>query len=255
MKKFIYILIFALALVSCAQRPAVPKKGNGYPVSVPSTNSRGYNSGRPPLPNQNPIKTKMGQELHDITGSRTLTPSEIFERLSSAVFKIHTSTGYQGFQGSGFFISSNGVAVSNYHVFQGTAIGYEDIILSDGSMYKVKEVYYKSQKNDFIIFKVGVEKKVNFIKISNATPKVGEKIYTIGSPRGLDNTFSSGEISQLRDNGKILQISAPIDHGSSGGVLLNTKGEAVGITSGGIDDSGANLNYAWNINLIKPYIP
>lgn len=38
-------------------------------------------------------------------------------------------------------------------------------------------------------------------------------------------------------------------------VLLNSKGEAVGITSGGIDDSGANLNYAWNIQLIKSYIP
>jgi serine protease Do len=184
-----------------------------------------------------------------------MTPSEIFEKLSSAVFKIHTSTGYQGFQGSGFFISSNGIAVSNYHVFQGTAVGYEDIILSDGSTYKVTEVYHKSQENDFIIFKVGVGRKVNYVKIANNTPKVGEKIYTIGSPRGLDNTFSSGEISQIRENGKILQISAPIDHGSSGGVLLNSKGEAVGITSGGIDDSGANLNYAWNIQLIKPYIP
>ena len=102
---------------------------------------------------------------------------------------------------------------------------------------------------------VGVSRKVNHIKIANNTPKVGEKIYTIGSPRGLDNTFSSGEISQIRENGKILQISAPIDHGSSGGVLLNSKGEAVGITSGGIDDSGANLNYAWNIQLIKSYIP
>lgn len=129
------------------------------------------------------------------------------------------------------------------------------IILSDGSSYKVTEVYHKSQDNDFIIFKVGVSRKVNYIKIANNTPKVGEKIYTIGSPRGLDNTFSSGEISQIRENGKILQISAPIDHGSSGGVLLNSKGEAVGITSGGIDDSGANLNYAWNIQLIKSYIP
>ena len=254
MKNLIYLLIFSSVLISCAQKPATPNR-NTHSVPVPSSNSRGYNKGRPPLPNQNPVRTEKKQELHAITDGRTLTPSEIFERFSSAVFKIHTSTGYQGFQGSGFFISSNGVAVSNYHVFQGTAIGYEDIILSDGSMYKVKKVYYKSLENDFIIFKVGIEKNVNFIKISNTTPKVGEKIYTIGSPRGLDNTFSSGEISQIRDNGRILQISAPIDHGSSGGVLLNAKGEAVGITSGGIDDSGANLNYAWNINLIKPYIP
>ena len=255
MNKIAGILLVLMLSVGCAQKPAVPQKDGGHPTS--GNNSYLNNSSRPPLPNQktsNSKSVRTTESISTVPGS-VLSPSEIFERLSSAVFKIHTSTGYQEFQGSGFFISSNGVAVSNYHVFQGTTIGYEDIILSDGSAYKVTEVYHKSHDNDFILFKVGVNKKVNYVKISNTTPKVGEKIYTIGSPRGLDNTFSSGEISQMRENGEILQISAPIDHGSSGGVLLNSQGEAVGITSGGIDDSGANLNYAWNIQLIKPYIP
>ena len=258
MKQILYILLILLLSVGCAQKPAAPKGNNNYPVSSPSSRPGSFsNNGRPPLPHQQKellrqIKLQMSVILQMVEFCLQV---RIFEKLSSAVFKIHTSTGYQGFQGSGFFISSNGVAVSNYHVFQGTAVGYENIILSDGSTYKVTEVYHKSQDNDFIIFKVGVSRKVNYIKIANNTPKVGEKIYTIGSPRGLDNTFSSGEISQIRENGKILQISAPIDHGSSGGVLLNSKGEAVGITSGGIDDSGANLNYAWNIQLIKSYIP
>ena len=250
MKQILYILLILLLSVGCAQKPAAPKGNNNYPVSSPSSRPGSFsNNGRPPLPHQQKgtSQTNKTSDVGNTTNGRVLSPSEIFEKLSS--------TGYQGFQGSGFFISSNGVAVSNYHVFQGTAVGYENIILSDGSTYKVTEVYHKSQDNDFIIFKVGVSRKVNYIKIANNTPKVGEKIYTIGSPRGLDNTFSSGEISQIRENGKILQISAPIDHGSSGGVLLNSKGEAVGITSGGIDDSGANLNYAWNIQLIKSYIP
>ena len=258
MKQILYILLILLLSVGCAQKPAAPKGNNNYPVSSPSSRPGSFsNNGRPPLPHQQKgtSQTNKTSDVGNTTNGRVLSPSEIFEKLSSAVFKIHTSTGYQGFQGSGFFISSNGIAVSNYHVFQGTAVGYEDIILSDGSSYKVTEVYHKSQDNDFIILEVGVRRKVNYIKIANNTPKVGEKIYTIGSPRGLDNTFSSGEISQIRENGKILQISAPIDHGSSGGVLLNSKGEAVGITSGGIDDSGANLNYAWNIQLIKSYIP
>ena len=258
MQRILYILFVFIISAGCAQKPAVPNGNNIHSVSNHSLRPGSYpNNGRPPLPHQQKGSSQIGKtvKVSNSTNGKILSPSEIFEKLSSAVFKIHTSTGYQDFQGSGFFISSNGVAVSNYHVFQGTAVGYEDIILSDGSVYKVTEVYHKSEENDFIIFKVGVNRKVNYIKIANATPKVGEKIYTIGSPRGLDNTFSSGEISQIRDNSKILQISAPIDHGSSGGVLLNSKGEAVGITSGGIDDSGANLNYAWNILLIKPYIP
>lgn len=258
MKKILYILLFIMISVGCAQKPAVPNGNNNHPVSNPSSRLGSLsNNGRPPLPHQQkgPSQTSRIVEVRNTVDDRVLSPSEIFEKNSSAVFKIHTSTGHQGFQGSGFFISSNGVAVSNYHVFQGTAVGYEDIILSDGRTYKVTEVYHKSEENDFIIFKVGINRNVNYVKIADATPKIGEKIYTIGSPRGLDNTFSSGEISQIRENCKILQISAPIDHGSSGGVLLNSKGEAVGITSGGIDDSGANLNYARNIQLIKPYIP
>lgn len=243
--------------MGCAHKPATPKGNNNYPVSSPSTRPGLYsNNGRPPLPHQqNGPSKQAGQtiETGNTTSGRVLSPSEIFEKLSSAVFKIHTSTGYQGFQGSGFFISSEGVAVSNYHVFQGTTIGYEEIILSNGLRYKVKEVYYKSKEEDFILFKVDIS-GVNYIKISNASPRIGEKIYTIGSPQGYDNTFSSGEISQIRNNGKLIQISAPIDHGSSGGVLLNSKGEAIGITSSGVDTSIANLNFAINIDLIKPYI-
>lgn len=260
MKKIVRSLLCVVLCSACTHKPAPPNSNVGHPVVAQQrrSNDSYSNNGKPLLPNQktkpNPQVTQSVRPISNATSS-VLTPSEIFERFSSAVFKIHTSTGYQGYQGSGFFISSDGVAVSNYHVFQGTTVGCEDIILSDGSRYKVTEVYQKNQDNDFIIFKVGVKGNVNYVKISNTTPKVGEKIYTIGSPRGLDNTFSSGEISQIREKGQILQISAPIDHGSSGGVLLNSKGEAVGITSGGIDDSGANLNYAWNIQLIKPYIP
>ena len=49
----------------------------------------------------------------------------------------------------------------------------------------------------------------------------------------------------------MIQISVPIDHGSSGGALINEYGEVIGITSGGFDDSGANLNFAVNINVVK----
>ena len=259
MRSILIKISICLVLISCTHKPAPPHNTVENTTITQERSSNSYsNNGKPPLPSQKPKNnSQVNRPIRSVNNStaNVLSPSEIFERYSSAVFKIHTYTGDEGYQGSGFFISNNGVAVSNYHVFQGTTVGYEDIILSDGSTYKVTQVFHKSEEDDVIIFKVGVGGAVNHIKIASSTPKIGEKIYTIGSPRGLDNTFSSGEISQIRDNGNILQISAPIDHGSSGGVLLNSNGEAVGITSGGIDDSGANLNYARNINLIKPYIP
>lgn len=175
---------------------------------------------------------------------------EIFKRYNSAVFMIFTSDGYNSFQGSGFFISSSGIAVSNYHVFKGTSIGLESIKLSSGKELKVEEIIAKNNENDFIIFKVKGNSKFNYIPIASRASTVGEKVYAIGSPRGLENTFSSGEISQKRNN-NIIQISVPIDHGSSGGALINSYGEVIGITSGVRDDSGANLNFAIDIKVVR----
>lgn len=179
---------------------------------------------------------------------------EIFRKYNTAVFMVFTSDGYNGYQGSGFFINSDGLAVSNYHVFQGTSIGAEQIKLANSDeVYKVVEVIHSSEDEDFILFRVNVS-KTNFIPIAKFKPQVGEKVYAIGSPRGLENTFSSGEVSQWRDK-NLMQISALIDHGSSGGALINEFGAVVGITSGSFaDGSQANLNYAWSIDVIKSYI-
>jgi serine protease Do len=257
MRKLPYLLILLL-LVACTRRVPASKNRNSRGTNENITIVKPERGTFSPSENKTLDETKTIDVINipnDVVEAVTnnLSPEEIFERNTSAVFKIYTSNGFIGGQGSGFFISSDGVALSNYHVFEGTTIGYEEIILSNGQRYKVKEVYYKSKEEDFIIFKVDIS-GVNFIKISNTSPKVGERIYTIGSPQGYDNTFSSGEISQIRNNGKLIQISAPIDHGSSGGVLLNSKGEAIGITSSGVDTSIANLNFAINIDLIKPYI-
>jgi serine protease Do len=147
------------------------------------------------------------------------------------------------------------LAVSNYHVFQGTHIGAEVIRLSDGSQYKLDKVLYKDADEDIFIFTVTppAGRQFQYIPVSAKSPQVGDKAYAIGSPLGLENTFSSGEISQLRGSG-VIQINVPIDHGSSGGALINEYGEAIGITTAGMDESGANLNFAMSIDLVKPHI-
>ena len=160
---------------------------------------------------------------------------------------IFTKDATNEYQGSGFFISEDGLAISNYHVFKGTHIGAEIIELYNGKQYKVKEVLAYSERYDYILFRI--EGKFNYIPITQREYEVGEKVYSIGSPKGMENTFSSGEISQIRGNA-IIQISVPIDHGSSGGALINSYGEVIGITSGGDDGSGANLNYAMDIRII-----
>ena len=200
------------------------------------------------IPSLEQKKIKSKQAISKSIQSHILNCEVKDKKYNSAVFMIYTTDGLGVFQGSGFFISENGVAVSNYHVFKGTAVGSEVIKLSDGRQCKISEVIAKSESEDYILFRI----KGHFVHIpvSHRKNNVGEKVYTIGSPRGLENTFSSGEISQIRDDNYI-QISCPIDHGSSGGVLINAYGEAIGITTGGHDESGANLNFAKNIKVLN----
>lgn len=173
---------------------------------------------------------------------------QIFSKYNSAVFMIYTADNVSISQGSGFFVSSDGIGISNYHVFKGTFKGEEVIKLSNGNTYKVQEVLAYSEKYDYIVFKVQGS-GFNYIPVTKKGYEVGDEVYAIGSPRGFENTFSNGLVSQKRPD-YIIQISVPIDHGSSGGALINSYGEVIGITSGGNDESGANLNYARDIRAI-----
>ena len=245
----IYAILMSLCLLSCAH-----KSGHNRPQSA-------SHSGNTEMSNtQQSNVTRGSQRNLNVTVSNNrgdknkLEGSKIFAKYNTAVFMVFTSDGYKGYQGSGFFINSDGLAVSNYHVFQGTNIGAEQIKLANSDeAYKVAEVIHSDAEEDFILFRVDVS-NTNYIPLAKYKPQVGEKVYAIGSPRGLENTFSSGEVSQWRDK-NLMQISALIDHGSSGGALINEYGEVVGITSGSFaDGSQANLNYAWSIDAIKSYI-
>lgn len=239
---FIISLLFC-CLCSCAHKSGLKKNKpeSGHLLEYTETRGRGERNITVNIVNNRGDKNK-------------LEGSQIFAKYNRAVFMVFTSDGYNTYQGSGFFINQYGLAVSNYHVFKGTDIGQEAIKLSGSdNIYKVVEVIKSSEAEDFIVFRVDVS-NTDFIPVAKFKPNVGEKVYAIGSPRGLENTFSSGEVSQWRDK-NLMQISALIDHGSSGGALINEYGEVVGITSGSFaDGSQANLNYAWSIDAVKPYL-
>lgn len=234
-------LVVCMVLTSCAKRRANTSYSND-PRSLETR--RASSECRTVVP-----KIKSQKRL-----TEKLDGSEIFSKYNTAVFMIFTSNGEQGFQGSGFFINDHGLAVSNYHVFQNTYMGQEQIKLQGSNVaYKVKRVLAKSEGNDYIVFEVDCDNN-NYLNIADEKPSVGEKVFAIGSPYGLENTFSSGEISQWRSD-YVIQTDVRIDHGSSGGPLINEYGQVVGITSGTFkEQSQANLNYAWSIDVIKNVI-
>lgn len=234
---WLLIAISLAAMTSCAH-----KSGHNRPERSCYENRDSHHR-----PESTPVVKKSAN--HNV-----LDGSEIFKLYNKAVFMVYTTDGTNIYQGSGFFIGEDGLAVSNYHVFKGTGIGAEAIKMSnDDTAYNVVETYKKSEDEDFIIFRVDYDNRT-YIPIASKRPEIGQRVFAIGSPLGLENTFSSGEVSQWRGN-NLMQISALIDHGSSGGALINEYGEAVGITSGTFaDGSQANLNYAWSIDVVKPYI-
>ena len=185
--------------------------------------------------------------------TKELSGKNIFKKYASAVFMIYSSDGSSMGQGSGFVINSSGLAISNFHNFDGmNAWGIKMYGKDKLYLIKASDIIAYDRNRDYIIFKIPAKILVDFgktafdyIPVSKNPVEVGDKVFAIGSPRGLENTFSSGEVSQIREKSKYrIQINVPIDHGSSGGALINNHGEAVGITSAGRDDSGANLNFA-----------
>jgi serine protease Do len=179
--------------------------------------------------------------------SSSLSLPELFKKNKSAVFMVFTSSTENNYQGSGFFISEEGIGISNYHVFEGTIRGLEKLKLESGEILKIDSVLAISKLDDYIVFKVDSFKSRNYINIATELPEIGEQVFAIGNPKGLEHSLSTGIVSSYRgENNMYIQTTTEITNGSSGGPLLNMKGEVIGITTSGLGE--ANLNFAINIH-------
>lgn len=183
----------------------------------------------------------------NVVNGKVLTSIEIGE-LSDAIVLIKV-VGYNGSisTGSGFYVSNDGNLVTNLHVISGAKS--IEIIENNGSSYTgdIKVIGYDEEK-DIAILDINKSVSMHLELGDSNSVKLGEEIYTIGSPFGLQNTLSTGIISGKRND--FLQISAPISSGSSGGALINKYGKVIGITSAGYVE-GENLGFAIPINTYK----
>ena len=145
--------------------------------------------------------------------------------------------------GSGFFISSDGVIVTNFHVIDmASSISVE---IGSGANYTVRQVIDFSNIYDLAILKIDVTDHP-YLEIAEDPVRKGEQVYAMGSALGtLTGTFTSGIVSSTsRTYGQIecIQIDAAINPGNSGGPLVNTYGEVVGINVAKyVDGEGLNL--------------
>ena len=173
------------------------------------------------------------------------TAPQIAEKaLAATVYlEMQDSNGVPLGFGSGFFVRDNLIA-TNYHVIEGAARGTAKLV-GQFSTYTIEGVTATDQTNDLALLKVTVS-GINPLPLGNSSDvKIGETVYVAGNPRGLEGTFSNGIISSRRDRyaKERLQMTAPISPGSSGGPVLNSKGEVIGISFMTLV-GGQNLNFA-----------
>ena len=146
--------------------------------------------------------------------------------------------------GSGFFAFDSKTIVTNYHVIENA---YKiEVIDDDDNVVEVSLIYNFNKDKDIAILQINEEGIYTPLKIAATSQmKKGESVVAIGSPLGLKNTISKGTISNFveQDGIDMIQFTAAISHGSSGGALFNDSGEVIGITSGSYVD-GQNLNLA-----------
>jgi serine protease Do len=153
-------------------------------------------------------------------------------------------------QGSGFFISADGYAVTNFHVVDHAKT--VQIQTDDGKTYTAK-VVGTDQKTDLALIKVAADKSFPFVTFADKAPRVGDWVIAVGNPFGLAGTATAGIVSARgRDIGSgpyddFIQIDAPINKGNSGGPAFNTEGKVIAVNTAIYSPSGGSVGIGFGI--------
>lgn len=176
-----------------------------------------------------------------------LTPDQIAERALGSVVLIKTANGL----GTGFVVARDGRIATNLHVIGEARKAV--VVLADGREFDKIEVLNHDVDHDLLLLRVAARDLAPLPLGDSAKVRVGERVVAIGHPLGLGNTVSDGLVSAVRKISPkltVLQVSAPISPGSSGGPLLNDAGEVIGISTL-IVAQGQNLNFGMPVNQLK----
>ncbi len=153
-------------------------------------------------------------------------------------------------EGSGFFISADGYAVTNNHVVDHAKT--VQVTTDDGAVYKAKVVGTDS-KTDLALIKVDTDKSFPYVKFAENDPRVGDWVVAVGNPFGLGGTVTAGIVSARgRDIGSgpyddYIQIDAPINKGNSGGPAFNMDGNVIGVNTAIYSPSGGSVGIGFDI--------
>jgi tetratricopeptide (TPR) repeat protein len=182
---------------------------------------------------------------------RTTNLGALIKQARPAVVTIivYDRRGHELGFGSGFFVSSSGEILTNHHVIEGATSA--KVRTLDGRLVPVQVILADDAKSDLARLLVLNEEDTPYLPVATERPQVGDHVMVMGSPMGLDETVTEGIVSAVPEQRAgqsdlepaTLQITAAISEGSSGGPVLNERGEVVGVATAFMRE-GENLNFA-----------
>ncbi len=228
----------------------VPNSPPVTPVSSGSSAPEVVPSSRPPAPAQAPGGSPAAER----------SVRELVTRVGEAVVQVRTPSGL----GSGFFINAEGDLITNFHVIEGeTQISVEVYHQRSGQLerrtYKQVRIVAMNKFRDLALLRVedpGAPPFV-FVPVGDSDAlAVGERVFAVGSPLGLERTVTEGIIStktRVMQGDLYLQTTAQINPGNSGGPLFNLRGEVVGVTNMKIN-FGEGLGFAIPARAVQDFL-
>ena len=181
-----------------------------------------------------------------------MSPREIIDSSSPAIVRIEAG---ESKVGTGFILDSNGLIATNLHVIEGES-KVRVKLYKDPTDYPATIVAAVDKGHDLALIRITPKKPLAKLRLGNSDAmSAGDRVYAIGNPLGVfDYSITDGLISQVRPLSPdltILQISAAISQGSSGGPLFNQFGEVIGVTTA-IITQGQAINLAVPANYLRP---
>lgn len=190
-------------------------------------------------------------------GTKEKSAVDIYEKVNQAIVAVDSQLTDGISCGTGCIIDKNGVILTSAHVLEE---GNDIIVtMSNGEDYKAVLLRKFGENKDIALLKINVPYNLKTVKLGDSAKiHVGEKVLALGNPFGFKGTLTQGIISRIDYAKNRIQTDAAINPGSSGGPLLNTNGEIIGINQAIYNPdnniSNIGIGFAIPVNLIKEYL-
>lgn len=181
----------------------------------------------------------------------------VYEKINPAIVSIDANLNDGFSAGTGCVVRSDGVILTGSHVIEGAKD--IDVTTSDGKVYKASILAKMGKNKDLALLKIDAKKNLKTISFGDSSDvKVGQKVLAIGNPFGFSGTLTSGIVSRIDYAKGRIQTDAAINPGCSGGPLLNSQGEVIGISQSIYNPdnniSNIGIGFAIPVNDAKKFI-